>query len=38
MGALGSRWQVVVAWLVVTAVGALFYFAPLARLLDGLTG
>jgi hypothetical protein len=36
MSALRSSWQIMLAWLVVAAVGALFYFAPLARLVDGL--
>jgi hypothetical protein len=30
------RWQVALAWVVVIGVAALFYFAPLARLADGL--
>jgi hypothetical protein len=32
-----QAWQATVAWLVVTAVAALFYFAPVARLIDGLS-
>jgi hypothetical protein len=29
-------WQLFVAWVCVIAIGALFYFAPVARLVDGL--
>ena len=30
-------WQIAVAWLLVTAVAALYYFAPIARLIEALT-
>lgn len=37
MSELKSGWQLVVMWGLVTAVAAVMHFAPIARLLDGLT-
>jgi hypothetical protein len=36
MAGLYAVWQLVVAWLFVTAIAATYYFAPIASLIDKL--